>query len=123
MDQQTPKKGKAAAQSCNFRQYSGGKHHRTRDQTAHEASQGSPADRMQDMNARSFGFPIKRIALNEQPNPHAVQGGIGDAQDQPIEDMTNKRTEEFTAVFRRPVERHSGSELFGSLVGHILYGL
>ena len=110
MDQQTPKKGKAAAQSCNFRQYSGGKHYRTRDQTAHQASQSSPPDRMQDMNAGSLGFPIKRIALNEQPNPHAVQGGIGDAQDQPIEDMPNKRTEEFTAVFRRPVERYSGGD-------------
>src|ERR1700722_18902101 len=110
MDQQTPKKGKAAAQSCNFRQYSGGKHHRTRDQTTHEASQSSPADRTQDMNAGSFGFPIKRIALNEQPNPHAVQGGIGDAEDQPIEDMPNKRTEEVTAVCRPPVERSSGGD-------------
>src|ERR1700691_2995576 len=110
MDQQTPKKGKAAAQSCDFRQYTGGKHHRTRDQTADEATQRSPADRMQDMNAGSFGFPIKRITLNEQPNPHAVQGGIGDAQDQPIEDMPNERTEEFTAVFRRPVERYPGGD-------------
>src|ERR1700678_3125057 len=110
MDQQTPKKGKAAAQSCNFRQYSGGKHHRTRDHTAHEACQTSPAGRMQDMKSGSFGFPIKRIALNEQPNPYAVQGGIGDAQDQPIKDMPNKRTEEFTAVFRRPVERYSGGD-------------
>src|SRR5271167_3700581 len=110
MDQQTPKKGKTAAQSCNFRQYPGGKHDRARDQTSHEASQSSPADRMQDMNAGSFGFPIKRIALNEQPNPHAVQGGIRDAQDQPIEDMPNKRTEEFTAVLRRPVERCPGGD-------------
>src|ERR1700678_4188160 len=110
MDQQTPKKGKAAAQSCNSWQYSCGKHHRARDQTAHEASQSSPADRMQDMNAGSFGFPIKGIALNEQPNPYAVQGGVRDAQDQPIKDMPNKRTEEFTAVFRRPVERYSGGD-------------
>src|SRR3984885_15204106 len=110
MDRETPKKGKTAAQSCNFRQYSGGKHHRTRDQTTHEASQSSPADRTQDMNAGSFGFPIKRIALNEQPNPHAVQGGIGDAEDQPIENMPNKRTEEFTPGFPRPGERDSGGD-------------
>src|SRR5271170_2952369 len=72
MERRAPKNGTPPAPSRKFRQYSGRKHHRTRDQTAHEASQSSPADRMQDMNAGSFGFPIKRIALNEQPNPHAV---------------------------------------------------
>src|SRR5258707_9806068 len=102
-----PKMEKPAAQSRNFRQYSGGKHHRTGDHAAYEAGQRSPLKRTKEANARPFHFPIERVALNEQPNPHMVQGGVGDTQDQPIEDMPYECTEEFAAVFRGPIKRYS----------------
>src|SRR5260370_37176048 len=103
MDQKTTENGKAAAQSRNFRQYSGGKHHRTGDHAAYEAGQRSPLKRTKEANARPFHFPIERVALNEQPNPHMVQGGAGDTQDQPIQDMPSEGTDEFPAESRGPI--------------------
>src|SRR5260370_4311097 len=107
MDQKTTENGKAAAQSRNFRQYSGGKHHRTGDQAAYEAGQRSPLKRTNEANATPFPSPLERAALNEQPNPRAVQGGVSDAQDQPIEDMPHQCTAQLTPVFRRPAYRDS----------------
>src|SRR5260370_22405840 len=63
MNQQTTKAGKAAAQSGNFRQYAGGKHHQSGDHTANNASQRSPLQQAQDAYTLNFAFALERNSL------------------------------------------------------------
>src|SRR6267378_4398349 len=107
MDEYTAKPEKSAVHSRDLRQDAGGNHDRHGGQAAEESRDRSPSQRAQDVQTGTFDFPVEWVGLDEQADPNLVNGGVRDAENQSIEDVSHQGAEDGAPLLRRPIERHS----------------
>ena len=58
----------------------------------------------------TFDFPVERVGLDEQTNPNLVNGGVRNAEDESIQDVSDQRAEDSASLLRRPIQGHSRSK-------------
>src|SRR5260370_41484004 len=51
----------------------------------------------------TFDFPVERVGLDEQTDPNLVNGGVGNAEDESIQDVSDQRAEDSASLLRRPI--------------------
>ena len=56
------------------------------------------------MHTRAFDFAIERIGLDEEAYPKSIDGGVGHAEDQAVENVADQRAKNCGALVRGPIE-------------------
>src|SRR5260370_17965581 len=105
MNEQTARSGKARRKASDFREDSGNQENGTRDNPSDQAGETSPFNRSNETEAGSLRFTVQRIGVDKQSQPQSIEGRVGDAEQQSIQNVTHQRTKHVPALVRRPAQR------------------
>src|ERR1700759_2460907 len=87
---------------------SGGEKDRRGDDTADESGDGSPGERAERLDAGAFELAIEWVGLNEEAEPEFVEGGVGDTDNEAVEEGADQGTEDGGGVSGGPIESAAG---------------
>ncbi len=65
---------------------------------------GSPRERAQRLNAGSFELAIERVGFDEEAEPELVERGVGEADDQAVENVADQGAEDGCGAVGGPIE-------------------
>jgi hypothetical protein len=60
---------------------------------------------MEKAEARSFGFSVKRIGVNEQAYQHTIKSRIDYAKNESVKDVADQSAKQLAGAIYRPVQR------------------
>src|SRR5580698_5050374 len=74
------------------------------DDSANQSSERSPRERAQRLNAGSFELAIERVGFDEEAEPEFVERGVGEADDQAVENVADQRAKDRCGAVSGPIE-------------------